>query len=111
MEPTIEFITTVENNPIFVQPGQTAIVHYRGYFPDTGVEFDSSIKRGTPFEFVLGAGRVIKGWDFVVAEKLPIGSKAKVTLPPTWAYGSRGAGNVIPPNATLAFDMEVLGAR
>src|SRR5688572_6919820 len=80
-------------------------VHYRGTFPD-GKEFDSSYSRGEPAEFPLD--RVIKCWTEGV-QKLKVGGKAKLTCPPAIAYGERGAGGVIPPNATLQFEVELLG--
>ena len=83
----------------------TVRVHYKGYFPD-GKEFDSSYKRGSPTEFPLN--RVIKCWTEGVAMMKP-GGKAKLTCPPSIAYGERGAGGVIPPNAVLQFDVELLG--
>lgn len=81
-------------------------VHYRGYFPDTGKDFDSSITRGTPIEFPLDG--VIACWTEGV-QKMKVGGKARLTCPPGIAYGSRGAGRVIPPNATLMFEVELLG--
>lgn len=86
----------------------TVRVHYRGYFPDTGKEFDSSIARGEPIEF--GLRGVIACWTEGV-QKMKVGGKAKLTCPPAIAYGSRGAGRVIPPNATLNFDVELLGIK
>ncbi len=88
-------------------PGATDVVrvHYRGTFPD-GREFDSSYKRGQPAEFPLN--RVIKCWTEGV-QKLKVGGKAKLTCPAAIAYGERGSGGVIPPNATLLFDVELLG--
>ena len=83
----------------------TVKVHYKGTFPD-GKEFDSSYKRGTPIEFPLG--RVIPCWTEGV-QRMKIGGKAKLTCPSAIAYGSRGAGGVIPPNATLVFEVELLG--
>ncbi len=80
-------------------------VHYRGTFPD-GREFDSSYKRGTPIEFPLNG--VIRCWTEGV-QRMKVGGKAKLTCPPAIAYGERGAGNVIPPNATLHFEVELLG--
>ncbi len=85
----------------------TVKVHYRGTFPD-GREFDSSYKRGEPTEFPLN--RVIKCWTEGV-QRLKVGGKAKLTCPPNIAYGERGAGGVIPPNATLLFEVELLGIQ
>ena len=90
-------------------PKETDIVsvHYKGTFPD-GKEFDSSIKRGQPTEFPLN--RVIKCWTEGV-QKMKVGGKAKLTCPPNIAYGEKGAGGVIPPNATLVFEVELLGIK
>ena len=86
----------------------TVRVHYRGTFPDSGKEFDSSIARGQPIEFPLTG--VIPCWTEGV-QKMKVGGKAKLTCPPAIAYGTRGAGGVIPPNATLNFEVELLGIK
>ena len=86
----------------------TVRVHYRGTFPDSGKEFDSSLARGEPIEFPLKG--VIACWTEGV-QKMKVGGKAKLTCPPAIAYGARGAGGVIPPNATLNFEVELLGIK
>ena len=91
------------------RPGQQAEVHYTGWLA-TGEKFDSSVDRREPFEFRLGAGEVIKGWDEGVAG-MKVGGKRKLVIPPALGYGARGAGGVIPPNAELIFEVELLGLR
>ena len=95
------------------QKGQTCSMHYTGWLWVNGAKgskFDSSLDRGKPFEFPLGQGRVIKGWDEGVAT-MKIGGKRTLLIPPGLGYGASGAGGAIPPNATLLFEVELLGVR
>jgi FKBP-type peptidyl-prolyl cis-trans isomerase FkpA len=99
-----------------IQAGQIAVVHYTGWLYDPAAEqnrgekFDSSRDRGQPFSFQLGAGRVIRGWDEGVAGML-VGERRILIIPANMGYGARGAGRVIPPNATLVFDVELIEIR
>ena len=99
----IEHIKGKGNNP---KSGQKVKVHYSGFL-QTGTKFDSSHDRGQPFEFVLGQGQVIKGWDEGIAQ-LKKGGKSTLIIPPDLGYGERGAGGVIPPNSTLLFEVELI---
>jgi len=96
--------------------GKSAVVHYEGFLCDLsatdnkGAKFDSSVDRGVPFDFVVGAGQVIQGWD----EGIPgmkVGGRRVLTIPPEKAYGDRGSGETIPPNATLIFEVELMEVR
>jgi peptidylprolyl isomerase len=93
--------------------GQTCVMHYTGWLfanGAKGAKFDSSLDRGQPFEFPIGTGRVIKGWDEGVAS-MKVGGKRTLIIPPDLGYGARGAGGVIPPNATLIIEVELLDVK
>lgn len=92
-----------------VQAGQSVAVHYTGWLPD-GSKFDSSLDRGEPLELVVGRGMVIRGWDEGL-QGMKVGGKRKLVIPPQLAYGDQGAGGVIPPGATLVFDVELVAVR
>ncbi len=101
----IEDLVVGEGEP--AEAGKTVAVHYTGWLTD-GTKFDSSKDRGDPFRFPLGGNRVIRGWDEGV-QGMQVGGTRKLTIPPELGYGARGAGGVIPPNATLVFEVELLG--
>jgi FKBP-type peptidyl-prolyl cis-trans isomerase FkpA len=111
----LQKIDVVEGNGPEAKSGRVR-VHYTGWLHDTskpdghGRKFDSSLDRREPFEFRLGAGEVIRGWDEGVAG-MKVGGKRTLIIPPELGYGARGAGGVIPPNATLVFDVELLEVR
>jgi FKBP-type peptidyl-prolyl cis-trans isomerase FkpA len=99
----------VVGDGVEAKSGNAVSVHYTGWLTD-GTKFDSSVDRGQAFGFTLGQGQVIRGWDEGVAG-MKVGGKRKLTIPPDLGYGSRGAGGVIPPGATLVFEVELLGVR
>ena len=109
----LQIIDTKPGTGASPRQGQTAVVHYTGWLYENGAKgkkFDSSVDRGQPFEFPVGQGRVIKGWDEGVAT-MKIGGKRTLIIPAILGYGARGAGGAIPPNATLMFDVELLGVK
>jgi peptidylprolyl isomerase len=109
----LQYTDTVEGTGDQPKTGQICVMHYTGWIYENGqkgAKFDSSVDRGQPFEFPIGTGRVIGGWDEGVAS-MKIGGKRTLIIPPELGYGARGAGGVIPPNATLMFDVELLGVK
>lgn len=108
-ESGLQYKELVVGNGATATSGALVSVHYTGWLSD-GRKFDSSLDRKQPFEFKLGAGNVIKGWDEGVAG-MKVGGKRKLIIPPDLGYGSRGAGGVIPPGATLVFEVELLGIK
>ena len=106
-------IDTKVGTGVTPKPGQTVVVHYTGWLYDNGKrgkKFDSSLDRGQPFQFPLGKGQVIPGWDEGVAS-MKVGGERTLIIPPSLGYGSSGAGGVIPPNATLLFDVKLLAVK
>ena len=109
----LQYIDTQPGTGATPRKGQNVSVHYTGWLYANGAKgkkFDSSVDRGQPFRFPVGAGRVIAGWDEGVGS-MKVGGKRTLIIPPNLGYGARGAGGVIPPNATLMFDVELLGVN
>ncbi len=109
----LQFTDTKVGEGASPKTGQTCVMHYTGWLYKDGVKgakFDSSLDRGDPFEFAIGTKQVIGGWDEGVAT-MKVGGKRTLIIPPALGYGARGAGGVIPPNATLMFDVELLGVK
>jgi FKBP-type peptidyl-prolyl cis-trans isomerase len=109
----LQIIDTSVGTGASPKPGQTCVMHYTGWLYEDGKKgkkFDSSVDRNEPFEFPIGQHRVIAGWDEGVAS-MKVGGKRTLIIPPALGYGARGAGGVIPPNATLMFDVELLAVK
>ncbi len=102
----LKYEDLVEGEGARAEPGQRVSVHYTGWLED-GTKFDSSVERNEPFQFALGRGMVIRGWDEGVAG-MKVGGRRRLVIPPHLGYGAQGAGGVIPPNATLVFEVELL---
>ncbi len=105
----LQYVILNPGNGPEAKAGENVTVHYTGWLTD-GTKFDSSLDRGQPFSFALGAGQVIKGWDEGVAG-MKVGEKRKLIIPSNLGYGPQGAGNVIPPNSTLVFEVQLLGVQ
>ena len=109
----LKIIDTQPGTGASPKTGQTCVMHYTGWLYENatkGKKFDSSVDRNEPFEFKIGVGQVIRGWDEGVST-MKVGGKRTLIIPPELGYGARGAGGVIPPNATLIFDVELLGVK
>lgn len=109
----LQIIDIKEGTGASPKPGQTCVMHYTGWLYENGKKgskFDSSVDRNEPFEFPIGQGRVIKGWDEGVAS-MKVGGKRTLIIPSSLGYGARGVGGVIPPDAELHFDVELLGVK
>ena len=112
-ESGLKIIDTTVGTGASPKTGQTCVMHYTGWLSEgdaKGKKFDSSVDHGSPFEFPIGMKQVIGGWDEGVAT-MKVGGKRTLIIPPELGYGARGAGGVIPPNATLIFDVELLGIK
>ncbi len=109
----LQITDTKVGDGVSPKTGQTCVMHYTGWLYQNGAKgkkFDSSVDRGEPFEFAIGTHQVIRGWDEGVAT-MKVGGKRTLIIPPELGYGARGAGGVIPPNATLIFDVELLDVK
>lgn len=109
----LQVIDTVVGTGASPKTGETCVMHYTGYLYENGQKgkkFDSSVDRGQPFEFPIGRGRVIKGWDEGIST-MKVGGKRTLIIPPELGYGARGFPGAIPPNATLMFDVELLSVK